>query len=68
MDTHLAGSRLLVKFSKGTVIKSPDGIGLVIAQIQASWGAERYKIMLSSGTVSYVWDKNMKTIEVLIEN
>jgi len=57
-----------VKFSKGTVIRSPDGIGVVLTQIQTSWGAERYKIMLSSGAVSYVWDKNMKTIEVLIEN
>ena len=57
-----------MKFSKGTVIRSPDGIGVVLTQIQTSWGAERYKIMLSSGAVSYVWDKNMKTIEVLIEN
>jgi hypothetical protein len=57
-----------MKFSKGTVIKASSGIGVVLTRVQVAWGAERYKVMFSNGTIDFVWDKYMISVEIVSEN
>ena len=65
-----------MKYKKGTVFqylgtgKNAPGhnIGIVLSKVQVAWGAEKYKVMFSNGVIGYIWDKNIKIIEVVNEN
>ena len=47
--------------SKGDLVITDEGVGIILKYIQVAWGAKKYKVLVA-GEVKYMWDKHFLVI------
>jgi hypothetical protein len=51
-----------VKLTKGDLVFTNEGAGIILKFIQVAWGAKKYKVLIA-GEVRYMWDKYFLVID-----